>query len=116
MVCIIYRGKSAFHARRNKEKIPFAKLEPLSLGGRNTRTVTVLPAIFFTSRENTPRPRPQENKFMYSCEDTSQKVRICKMRDVSVIRVLRRRKKRLCYRKIIHLLTGLLEEDRLSAH
>lgn len=84
MVCIFCRGKSAFHARRNKEKIPFAKLEPLSLGGRNTRTVTVLPAIFFASRENTPRPRPPENKFMYSSTDTKQTVRILNMKYVVV--------------------------------
>lgn len=113
MVFIICRGKSAFHARRNKERIPFAKLEPLSLGGRNTRTVTVLPAIFFTSRENTPRPRPPENKFMYSSADTKQTVRILKIKDVDVVLVIKGKKIATVKSNFV---SGLPEENRLSAH
>lgn len=67
------RGKSAFFARRLGHKANLVNLEPLSVGGRNTRTVSVLPNLLSLFKE-TPHKRQEENKFMYSTMDTRQKV------------------------------------------
>lgn len=67
-----FRGKSAFFARRHNQRSLVVKLEPLSIGGRNTRTVPMLPLLTSTSKENFQKV--EENKFMYSTTDTRQKV------------------------------------------
>ncbi|XP_065199486.1 nucleosome-remodeling factor subunit NURF301 [Planococcus citri] len=81
------RGKSAFYAKRHNIKSSIVKLEPLSLGGRNTRTVSALPNIMSTP---IVAPRSNLDDMKYSTTDTKQKIYLKKIQN----QVIDKRKKR----------------------